>query len=91
MSDRRVDCMVTVPGDKTVGDYANAFRVVHDSGTEWFLDFLTYSESEGAARVVSRVRVQEKFLQSVRDRLSDTLRDITVARSTPTPGPVLVS
>jgi hypothetical protein len=80
-----------VPAEKVVGDYANAFRVVHDSGTEWFLDFLVFSESEKQARVVSRVRVQERFIRSIQDRLSETLRDISVARTSQAPGPVLMS
>jgi hypothetical protein len=62
-----------IPTDLTVGVFANAFRVVHDSGNDWFLDFLAFSASENTAQVVSRVRVTEPFLESVCRRLEDTM------------------
>lgn len=71
--DRRVECPVMISADLTVGVFANAFRVVHDSGNDWFLDFLTFSASENTAQVVSRVRVAEPFIDSVRRRLEATL------------------
>jgi len=81
MEDRRVECLVTVPPGIAVGEYANAFRVVHDQGAEWFLDFLAFSESEHTAKVVARIRVQEPFLDSIQNRLIDTMMSINEKRS----------
>jgi hypothetical protein len=71
--DRRVECPVMISSELTVGVFANAFRVVHDAGNDWFLDFLTFSASENTAQVVSRVRVTEPFMDSVRMRLESTM------------------
>lgn len=50
------------------GVYANAFRVLFD-GAEVLLDFCIYSESEGVAEVVSRIRVAESFLNVILERI----------------------
>lgn len=71
---------VLVPPELQVGVFANAFRMLHDSGNEWFLDFLAHSETEGKATVVARVRVQEAFLPSIRERLNQTLKEVVTAR-----------
>ena len=84
--DRRIECPVVVPPNLAVGEYANAFRIVHDSGTEWFLDFLVFSESENTAKVVSRTRVQEAFLGAVQLRLNATMLCITEERAKATTG-----
>lgn len=73
MDDRRVECPVMISPELTVGVFANAFRIVHDSGSDWFLDFLTFSASENTAQVVSRVRIVEPFMDSVRRRLETTM------------------
>lgn len=85
MQSKLAECPVMVPTEIAVGSYANAFRIVQDSGTEWFLDFLAFSDSEQCAVVTARVRVQEAFLQAVRDRLSTVLVEISDARSAPAP------
>lgn len=54
--------------DTNFGVYANAFRVLFD-GAEVLLDFCIYSESEGVAEVVSRVRVSETFLEVIIERI----------------------
>jgi len=71
-----VDCPVTVPPDKQLGDYANAFRMVQDSDMEWFLDFLVCEGHQ--ATVVSRVRVRGEFLPFIRERLGATLGEAPV-------------
>ena len=71
---------VWVPPQLQMGEFANAFRLLHDSGNEWFLDFLVHSPTEGKATVVARVRVQEAFLSSIRDRLDNTLQEVVTAR-----------
>lgn len=71
---------VRVPPDIQVGVFANAFRLLQDSGNEWFLDFLVHSATEGKATVVARIRVQEAFLPSIRDRLATTLKEVVTAR-----------
>lgn len=73
MSDRRIECPVTVPQGKELGEFANAFRVLPDAASEWFLDFLVYSEREKVATVVARVRVQGEMLPAIRDRLNASL------------------
>ena len=83
--DRKVDCPVALPQDIAVGDYSNAFRIVHDSGTEWFLDFLVFSESAQTAKVVSRVRVQEAFLEAIQGRMTATLQSIKEERGRVSP------
>lgn len=81
MADRRVECLdVTMPAQLRLGAFANAFRTVHDSGNEFFLDFIHYSESEKIAQVVARVRVQDSFMAAIRDRLSSTLEEITAQK-----------
>ena len=78
--DRRIDCPVSTPPEKEMGEFANAFRVLKDVGSEWFLDFLIYSGREKSATVVARVRVQEGMLTAIRDRLEDSLlSDMTPA------------
>lgn len=54
--------------DTNFGVYANAFRVLFD-GAEVLLDFCIYSESEGIAEVVSRIRVAETFLEVILERI----------------------
>lgn len=78
--DKKSPPKIVMPADLKVGVFANAFRMVHDSGTEWFLDYLVHSEMEGHATVVARIRVQEAFLSSIRDRLSTTLEEVVTAR-----------
>jgi hypothetical protein len=74
---KTVQCEVTLPeGDVRFGTFANAFRVVSDSGGECFLDFCVYSAQEERALVVARVRVHTSFLPSVRERLSAVMRDL---------------
>ena len=80
MADLHINPEIEVPSDQQVGAFANAVRIIHDSGTEWFLDFLVFSSTENKAVVVSRVRVQEAFLAAIRDRLSTTLTDVQKQR-----------
>lgn len=57
---------------------ANAFRVLDQPGdAECFLDFLAYDDARHEARVVSRLRVRREFLPAMRDRLSETLGEVT--------------
>lgn len=71
------ECKVLIPPGLETGEYANAFRVVHDGGTDWFLDFLVVTRAEQVARLVARVRVQQMFLDPIRDRLAETSRALT--------------
>jgi len=80
MTTKQANPEVRVPAEHQVGMFANAFRLLHDSGNEWFLDFLVHSPTEGAATVVARIRVQEAFLPSIRDRLTNTLKEVVTAR-----------
>ncbi len=73
LNNRRIDCPVNVSPEKEMGEFANAFRILKDVGSEWFLDFLIYSERENVATVVARIRVQEGMLKAIRDRLVASL------------------
>jgi len=83
---RRVHCEVDVKEGVQYGVYANAFRVLDEGDGDAVLDFCLYSATESKAVVVSRVRVKRDFLGSVRDRLSESLGEIT---ETPATGTVL--
>lgn len=76
MGDKRVDCPVILPPELRIGAFANAFRVIEDGAGDLFLDFLVYSEREGAAQVVARIRVHQTFLKDIRDRLALVIREI---------------
>ena len=76
MAEKKVDCPVMMPDQMRLGPFANAFRIIHDCGNEFFLDFIYYLGSENIAQVVSRVRVQGAFMSAVRDRLTETLTEI---------------
>lgn len=81
MAERRVDTKdLIMPTTLRLGVFANAFRTIHDSGNEFFLDFIHYSESEDVAQIVSRIRVQDQFMAAIRDRLTSTLTDITTQK-----------
>ena len=70
MLDRVVSCPVDMGSQVSrVGAFANAFRVVQDSGDECFLDFCVYSAKEDRAELVSRVRVNRSFLPILYARL----------------------
>lgn len=75
---RRIECEVDFKGHPTVGEYANAFRVLPDVATDddFFLDFLIYSEDEKKAFLVSRVRVRKDFLPAIQVRLGEALQEI---------------
>ncbi len=64
-----LDPKVEAPEHIRTGDFANAFRVGTDE-SGCVLDFLTYSEREQTAVVVSRIRVSLEFLPLIRDHLS---------------------
>jgi hypothetical protein len=55
------------------GTFANAFRIVEETGPDCFLDFMVYSASEEEATVVSRVRVRRQFLAEIRSQLGAAL------------------
>jgi hypothetical protein len=64
--------------DETAVDihpYANAFRVVEaePGSSECFLDFLFLSPEEDRASVVSRIRVRNGFLPTIKTRLTFAL------------------
>lgn len=61
---------------KVLGVYANAFRVIADESLEdgqCLLDFLVYSQTEGLAQVVGRVRVNKGLLPKIRDEITEVL------------------
>jgi len=69
-----IDCPVEFQeGGTKFGQFANAFRILPDSGSECFIDFCVYSAQENVAQVVSRIRVHRNFLSIIRDRLNAEL------------------
>ena len=81
------ECHVTVSPDLAVGTFANAFRVIHDVGAEYFLDFLVYSATDGQAKVVSRVRVHEHFLGLIHERMGAVVQGVLDAQLVRAHGP----
>jgi hypothetical protein len=68
----QIECPVYLATTQTEGDFANAFRVVQDTGNEWFLDFLYYNGIE--AVVIDRIRVPSMFLSAMKERLNAVLQ-----------------
>ena len=75
---RQIECEVLIPGDKKAGTLANAFRIIQENKSEWFLDFFIFQEQDEdqKATLISRIRVQEGLLPAIRDRLNKTLTEI---------------
>jgi hypothetical protein len=74
---KTIECEVSLPeGDARFGKFANAFRVVRDTGGECFLDFCVYSAQENRAMVISRLRIHTSFLPSIRERVSAAMHDL---------------
>ena len=72
-----IDCPITFhQGTNKFGIFANAFRVVPDSGQECFLDFCIYSAQENRAEVIARIRIHQSFLPIIQDQLSNVLLEI---------------
>jgi len=67
------ECKIHLPPSRKVGVFANAFRVLPDSGDEILLDFCIFSQQEQQADVVARIRIHKSFLRPVRDRLNASL------------------
>lgn len=67
-----IDCVVALgEGVDSFGEFANAFRVLPESQTESFMDFCVYSAQENKAKIVSRIRVHNSFLQIIMTRLQE--------------------
>ena len=65
-----IGCPVAIhPSVNSFGSFANAVRVIHDGGDEWFLDFCVYSAQEEKAEVVARIRIHKSFLPTLISRL----------------------
>lgn len=85
----QVQCDTEFPDHVSkIGEFANAFRIVKDTGEEFFLDFLVYSASENKAKMVTRVRVPKVLLPAVMQRLGSVMRDILGEPSDPALAPV---
>ena len=78
MADHRAHCPTEHPAEVTEVE-ANAFRIVPASGPDYFLDFLFCIEKDQEGVTVARIRVHERFLESIRDRLKATLIEIVEA------------
>ena len=68
MGFKNVSCTVEGLPDP-FGEFANALRLVED-GSEVLIDFCLYSQSDNAARVVSRVRVSQEFLGVIQEKIA---------------------
>lgn len=76
MATQRVNCDIRVPPNRRLGEYANAFRIQQDTGSDFLLDFLVYSQTEDQAIVVARVRMHEESLETVREQLQGAMTEI---------------
>lgn len=81
MSDDPTKCFVTLTPEMAVGAFSNAFRIIHDTGTEYFLDFLVHSTTDKQAKVVARIRVHESFLSLIQGRFTAALQEIQTSKS----------
>lgn len=70
---KNVKCPIAPP-EEPYGTFSNSFMVSGD-GAEVLLDFCLFSEAEGKAKVVSRVRLSRSFISVVHQKLGDTLKD----------------
>jgi len=66
-------------GDVGVGDFANALRVLPDTGSECLLDFCVYSSAENTAQVVARIRVHRSFLPLLEQRIREASKELSRA------------
>ena len=67
-----------VPDEVRVGIFANAFRIVADTGDEVLLDFVVYSSSENKGVVVARIRAHKSFLNAIKERVESVVTGNTV-------------
>jgi len=73
----RVECLVDVLSEgQTLGESANAFRVMCDAEGVALLDFCVYSAQDNRARVVARVRITQGFLPLVGVRIQEALQEL---------------
>ena len=73
-----IDCPVGFnPGVNKFGAFANAFRIMQESGEECFLDFCVYSAQENSAQVVARLRIHQSFIPIIHSRLGEILPDVS--------------
>jgi len=87
MSTQRISCEIKVPPAELLGHYANAFRILPDTGQEFLLDFLVYSKAENSASVVVRVRMQGAVLEVIREQLQG-LKEVQAANKA---SPVIIA
>jgi len=81
MTNRLIEGLeILVPMSMRIGVYANAFRIFHDSGDEFFLDFIHYSESEKLAQVVSRVRIHLPMIDAIQKRMALSFEEISAQK-----------
>ena len=59
------------------GAFANAFRLLQETGAECFLDFCVYSAQSGRAQVIARIRIHQSFIPVIHSRLTEVLLNIT--------------
>jgi hypothetical protein len=73
MAITNVQCPVEVVEGTAFGEYANAIRIIPDSGNDVLMDFCVYSATDNKARVVARVRLATSMLRVIRDRITSDL------------------
>jgi hypothetical protein len=76
----QIECEVALaPGVPVVGVYANGFRILKDTGDEYFFDFVVYSAATKSAVLVSRTRVTRNLIPAIRARVVATFDEIQAA------------
>lgn len=71
--DEEIGCEIEISEEQSFGVFANSFRIVPDTQYECYLDFLVYSATNNRAKVLSRIRVRNDFLVTIKDRLNSLL------------------
>jgi len=64
---------IIVPEEVRFPEFANAFRLMPETGGDCIVEFLIFMAAEGKAKVVSRVRVRNDFLLTIRNSINNSL------------------
>lgn len=64
---------ILVPEGVRFPEFANAFRLLPEPGGDCIVEFLIFMAAEGKAKVISRVRIRNDFLLTMRNSINNAL------------------
>ena len=64
---------IFVPEDVRFPEFANAMRLLPEPGGDCIVEFLVFMAAEQKAKVVSRVRIRNEFLLTMRNSINNAL------------------